>query len=573
MPENAEDFRPGRLTFRLKILLTLLGVILLMAGILLIVLQKETSVQIEAAIQDAVSKSQNSFQELEQTWKTELVSVARRHAGSTRILGAFDAAVEDRDPAVLAEAAEYETKLAAFTNYLFLFLDLEGRILCSLMDGRVEVAANDSPGPVLRIPLREESFGYRLWSGQLYAAHTESLNLFSRKIGYMLVGLPLRENIVRHLGERVNGHVCFVVGPAVLVSTPDLVSSALLDRMKASAGLKESNVMSFSGRTWALFSEYLNPREPGEGSMVYAIPLDAIVAPFRRIRSSLILAALATMAAALVLSFFLSRGLSAPILELVRGTTRVARGDYDFQTTITSRDELGILGNAFNNMVHGLSLKEKYRNVLDRAVSPEIAEEMLKRDLFLGGENRVVTVLFADIRGFAAMTEGMDPRDVIAMLNDFLDGAGAAIEKEGGVVDKYVGDEIMAVFGAPVSHRDDARRAVRAALQMQAAVGRLNESRRAASRPEIAIGIGINTGLVVAGNMGSRTRLNYTVLGESVNLAARLCSMAGAGQILTSASTLEAVGPVLDAQALEPVTLKGSSNPVGIWLIRGLKAS
>ncbi len=573
MPENAEQFEQGRLTFRLKILLTLLGVILLMAGILLLVLQKETSAQIEAAIHDAVSASQNNFQELELTWKTDLVAVARRHARSTRILGAFDAAVEDSDLSVLAEAADYETKLAAFTKYLFLFVDLEGRVLCSLLDGRVEIGAKVSSGADLKIPPREESFGYRLWGGQLYAAHTESLNLFSRRIGYMLVGLPLGEDVVQDLGERVGGQACFVVGSAAVVSTPGLGRSGLLDQMKASAGLKESRVLSFSGRTWALFSEWLNPGEHGEGSMVYAIPLDRTLAPFRRIRTSLIVAALVTMAAAVVLGFFLSKGLSAPILELVRGTARVARGDYDFRTDITSRDELGILGNAFNNMVHGISLKEKYRKVLDKAVSPEIAEEMLRGDLFLGGENRVVTVLFADIRGFTAMTEGMDPREVIAILNDYLDGASAAIDTEGGVVDKYVGDEIMAVFGAPVSHSDDARRAVRAALRMQEAVRRLNESRRASSKPEIAIGIGINTGLVVAGNMGTRTRLNYTVLGEPVNLASRLCAMAGAGQIVTSASTLDAVGPALDAQALEPVTLKGSSNPVGVWLVKGLKAS
>jgi adenylate cyclase len=108
---------------------------------------------------------------------------------------------------------------------------------------------------------------------------------------------------------------------------------------------------------------------------------------------------------------------------------------------------------------------------------------------------------------------------------------------------------------------------------MQEAILGLSRSRRVAGKPEITMGIGINTGLAVAGNMGSRTRLNYTVLGESVNLAARICSIAGAGQILISAATLEAVGPVLDTQALEPVTLRGWSNPVGIWLVKGFKAS
>jgi len=198
---------------------------------------------------------------------------------------------------------------------------------------------------------------------------------------------------------------------------------------------------------------------------------------------------------------------------------------------------------------------------------------MLKGSLFLGGENRVVTTLFADIRGFMAMTEGMDPREVIAMLNDFLEGAGAAIEAEGGVVDKYIGDRIMAIFGAPLSHPDDARRAVRAALRMQHTILSLNESRRAAGKPEIALGIGISTGLAVAGNTGSRTRLNYTVLGEHVNLADRLCSAARAGEILISASTLEAAGPSLDVQALAPVSVKGLSSLVPTWLVKGLKTS
>lgn len=573
MREDAEELKAGPLTFRLRILLALMAVIVPIVGVLLFVLERETSVQIEGAIHDAVANSRDNLHELEQTWKSDLASISRRYARSTRILGAFDAAVEDGDPAVLAEAADYETKLAGLSGHLFLFFDLKGQVLCTLMDGHVRVQKDKSLMPVRSLPRSEESFGYDLWGGQLYAAHTAVLNLFSRKIGYMLVGFPLRENIVQHLGRRVDGQVCFVVGSSAVVATPGVARSALLGPMEAAAGLKGSRVLTLSGRTWALFSELLNPQEPGEGSMVCAIVLDDALAPFRRIRTILILTALASVVAAVIMGIFLSKGLSTPILELVRGTARVARGDYDFRINITSRDEMGILGNAFNSMVRGLFLKEKYRDVLNKAVSPEIAEEMLKGDLFLGGENRMVTVLFADIRGFTAMTEGMDPRQVITMLNDYLEGISAAIEAEGGVVDKYAGDEIMAVFGAPVSHPDDAPRAVRAALRMQEAIRVLSESRRHAGKPEVAMGIGINTGLAVAGNMGSRTRLNYTVLGESVNLAARLCSIAAAGQTVISAATLKAVGPILDTQALESATLRGWSNPVSMWLVRGLKAS
>jgi adenylate cyclase len=306
---------------------------------------------------------------------------------------------------------------------------------------------------------------------------------------------------------------------------------------------------------------------------VYAIPLGKILAPFQRIRTILLWTALSTIVAAVILGFFLSKGLSAPILALVSGTEKVAQGNYDFQVNITSRDELGTLGKAFNNMVHDLFLKEKYRDVLNKVVSPEIAEEMLKGNLYLGGEDRVVTTLFADIRGFTSMTEGMDPRGAIAMLNEVLEGTSAAVEAEGGVVDKYAGDQIMAIFGAPLHHSDDAMRAVRTALRMQETIRKLNESRLASGKPEIAIGIGINTGLVVAGNVGTKTRLNYTVLGETVNLADRLCSTAKAGEILISVSTLHAVGPLLDVQALNPVSLKGLSLPVPIWLVKGMKTS
>ena len=138
-----------------------------------------------------------------------------------------------------------------------------------------------------------------------------------------------------------------------------------------------------------------------------------------------------------------------------------------FLVNVKSRDELGKLAGSFNHMVHDLSLKERYRSLLDKVVSADIAEEMLKGDIVLGGENRRVTTLFADIRGFTPLTEGMEPQEVILMLNEYMDRAASAVEEHGGVVDKYVGDEIMAIFGAPVSQEEDALNAVRAALELE----------------------------------------------------------------------------------------------------------
>ena len=566
-----DGFRAGRLTFRTKILLSFLGMILLITGILMAVLERETSTQIKAAIQDAMAKSQTNFQELESTWKAELASACRRFSASPRIVGAFDAALEEMDPGVLAEAAEYETRLAALSDYLILFIEPGGRILCSLQQGRAEPGRKSESVPIEPIPAGESSFDYRVFRGQLYAAYVEPLQLFTRKIGYVQIGFPLREKLVRNLGEWVNGQVSFIVDSRVIIATPDLASSSLLEDMKSAAIKNLPRPVTFSGQSWAVFSELLSPKKPAEGSMVFAIPLQKALAPFQRLRSILILTALGGAYVAITLAFLLSKGLTAPILELVRGTDRIAHGHLDFRVNIKSNDELGSLGRAFNSMAQGLHLKEKYRDILDKVVSPEIASEMLKNDMFLGGENRVVTTLFADIRGFTQITAARNPRDVITLLNEYLEDASTAVEKEGGVVDKYMGDEIMAIFGAPVAHTDDALRAIRAALRIQEVIRDLNELRRATGAPQFAVGIGINTGLAVAGNMGSRKRLNYTVLGEPVNLAARLCSAAEAGQILISASTLDAAGPCLDIEDKDSIALKGLSRPVPIWAVRGLK--
>jgi adenylate cyclase len=153
-------------------------------------------------------------------------------------------------------------------------------------------------------------------------------------------------------------------------------------------------------------------------------------------------------------------------------------------------------------------------------VSPEVAHELLARGLSLGGELREVTVMFADLRESTALGERLTPTALLELLNSFLSRMAYAIERERGIVDKYVGDEIMAVFGAPLDLADHAERAVAAALGMITALEQLNAERAPAA--PLRMGIGIATGTVIAGNVGSSERLNYTVLGDVVNLAARL---------------------------------------------------
>jgi adenylate cyclase len=236
----------------------------------------------------------------------------------------------------------------------------------------------------------------------------------------------------------------------------------------------------------------------------------------------------------------------------------VVGGDYEEPVEVSQRDELGLLASSFNDMMKGLSERDRVRDLLGKVVSPEVAEELLSRGIELGGEERRVSVLFSDVRGFTSLSERKTPAELVDLLNAHLTRVSAIVERHGGVVDKYIGDAVMAVFGAPLARDDDAVRAVRAALELAALP--------ASDSGALVIGVGVNTDVVVAGNMGSRTRLNYTVIGDGVNLASRLEGLTkryGVGAIV-SESTRDAC-PDLAFRELDRVRVKGKTQPVRIF--------
>jgi adenylate cyclase len=190
----------------------------------------------------------------------------------------------------------------------------------------------------------------------------------------------------------------------------------------------------------------------------------------------------------------------------------------------------------------------------------------MKKDIELGGEEVEATILFSDIRSFTSISESMSPKQVILMLNHYLTEMNQIIEDNNGVVDKYIGDAVMAIYGAPLAHADSPGNAVRSAQAMQAAMAAINTHFCDWDIPPISIGIGINSGTVVAGNMGSMSRLNYTVLGDAVNLASRvegLCKLYGSSIIITESTRRQC--PDLMCLELDRVTVKGKSKPVTLY--------
>ena len=209
-----------------------------------------------------------------------------------------------------------------------------------------------------------------------------------------------------------------------------------------------------------------------------------------------------------------------------------------------------------------LGEKQQISSAFHQVVSHEVADAWLEGKVSTKGEIREVTVLFADVRGFTALSETMPAREVITLVNEYLGTVVPAITGHGGVVDKFVGDEVFAVFGAPIAIDGDALCGVRSALEMQNLMAQLNEQREAEGRPRVEIGIGINTGAVVAGAVGSEERSNYTVLGSVVNEGARLCSAANAGQILISGSTYLQSQQYVEVRELPPIDAKNVSFPL-----------
>jgi class 3 adenylate cyclase len=268
-------------------------------------------------------------------------------------------------------------------------------------------------------------------------------------------------------------------------------------------------------------------------------------------------AGVAALGVGLVAATLLGRGLSRPIARMGEAAARIERGDFAVRLPAKGSGEVATLERRLNDMAAGLATREQYRRVLDAVADPEVAAELMAGKLDLGGRTQEVGILFCDIRGFTELTERMDPADVITMVNQHMTLLTEIAYAHGGTVDKFVGDLNMVTFGAPKTGTDDALRMVRCAHAMVAARARANVG---SARP-IEIGVGCAFGSVVAGCMGSERRLDYTVLGARVNLAARLCSRAPAMRVLVDGEARRRAGWGAYT-ALAPLEAKGFSNPV-----------
>ena len=327
------------------------------------------------------------------------------------------------------------------------------------------------------------------------------------------------------------------------------------------------------------FDQFLQLNTPLKlnGKVVAILVLNKIANPvaeqvttntFKLLRFTIILVALG-----LILFWIISSRMLRLIRNLTSAAEEVSRGNLAVTVPAKrSHDEVGRLATSFEGMIDGLKQRDFIRDTFGRYISKEIVDELLNSPdgLKLGGEVREVTFLVSDLRGFTALSSRLEPHEVIDVVNRFLEPMVDIITRHRGTVDEFQGDGILAFFGAPLAEPDDSARAVACAVEMQRALAGINEEQRARGMPDLHMGIAVNTGEVIVGNIGSEKRTKYGAMGTPINMAYRIESYTVSGQVLISADTYEQMAEFVQVGDTQDLRFKGLDEPVRVYEVRGM---
>lgn len=368
--------------------------------------------------------------------------------------------------------------------------------------------------------------------------------------------------IVRDADGRVLAHP----DRALLLSATDDDARAVDARASSSGDYVDAE-----GRAWLATVAGLERRP---WSVVAQIPEDVAYASLAELRAIVLLAILVALVLALVASLVLGRQLASPITKLVSFTEELAARRFDRRVSVETGDELSVLGNALNAAAAELDRSDEQvreeiaiRKDLGRYLPAELVEAIIRREqsMELGGRRLPITVLFADVVAFTPLSDRLPPEQVVSLLNELFTLLTEAVFRHGGTVDKLIGDSLMALWGAPHPHEKHARAAILAAQDMLRFVESANPAWKERYGVEVQLAIGVNTGDAVVGNLGSRERMDYTAIGDVVNVAARLETIARPQQILISRATADSVEGDFELLRLGPREVPGRATPVELF--------
>lgn len=275
-----------------------------------------------------------------------------------------------------------------------------------------------------------------------------------------------------------------------------------------------------------------------------------------------------------IVVYLFAKSLSTPILKLVDASEEIRKGNYHINLHATTQDEIGTLTKSFVSMGRGLEEREKLKDSFGRFVNQDIAELAAKGKLAIGGQRKYCTIFFSDIRSFTAISEKLQPEEVVEFLNSYMSEMVKCVQETGGTVDKFIGDAIMATWGALRDHKHHAKASVDAALRMREKLIEFNQNRGTVKKPLIKIGCGINTGYVIAGQIGSSDKMEYTVIGDSVNLASRVESLNKETHtdILVTETTYQEIKSEFDILSMGEIEFKGKSKAQKVYAVLGRKS-
>ncbi len=548
------------MSFRHKLLASFLGLLAVVLGLSLATVQRQETRRAEAELRSDLGRTNEVFKDILDRQDRELAAnlklLSRDHPfKQTVALG--DAGT------VLSAAVNHRARMGAD---VMLVSGEDGMLLADTRRGRFEKGRK--PPAFMRAVFendRAES-GVYLLDGEAYQLAAMTIKA-PDTIGVLAAGYRIDDRFAAPLKNLTRTEVSFIVDGKVAGSTLGAEDRA---RLAAEAGsfTDAPRLLTVGPTRYLAVSSKAHPLV----SSVVMRSWDEALRPLRSMQRRLLWVGLVGLAAAGLLGLVIAKSLTASLDQLVKAAAKIASGRYDIEVDIPSSDEIGRLGRAFTDMARGLMEREKIRSILHKSVSKEIAESLVAQGTIeLGGEEKDVTVLFSDIRSFTTISESLAPKELVGQLNEYFTGMARAIDEHHGVIDKYIGDAVMALFGAPLGKPEDPANALRAALAMAQALDALNAERAKKGLPAWKNGIGINTGPVVAGTLGSEERWSYTVIGDAVNVASRLESVTKdyGAQIIASARTKELAGAGFRWKPLGSVKVKGKTEALEIFELLG----
>ena len=519
--------------------------------------------QIDSSLRTGAQIFQKLIEQRSQQISSAAAVLSRDHAFQETFAGAN----QDRET-TLSALASLQSRVKADVVWIG---SLDRQLLFDTHRPEIHNVPFPFPKLIERAENTESSHAFVILDGELFAMAVAPL-LAPDPIAWLCPGFRIDDNFAREIKTYTNAEITFANGSNLFGST--LERQGLAAKKLRETQFPSKHIVDFraGGEDFLSYAVPL-PAENGKPIALLQRSLNEELAPYIRLERNFLILALLGLAISVAIGAWMARGVSKPVLQLAEGARKIATGDYRHRVRLRQQDELGSLADSFNQMSTGLAERDRVRDLLGKVVSPAVAAELLKKEVALGGEEREVTVLFSDLRNFTSMSEKLKPQEMLGILNRYFTGMSGIIEKHGGVVDKYMGDALMALFGAPLASVDDADRAMQSALEMTDALDDLNRRWQKRGLPIIGVGIGIHTDIVVAGNMGSATRLNYTVIGDGVNLASRLEGLTKRpeydARIIISGCTLGKAKREYRTRWLGEVAVKGKQTSTEIFALLG----